>query len=38
MVTQIGTMLGALAMRIHFGRRFGAPLRLTAPQTATAAA
>ena len=38
MVTQIGTMLGALALRIYFGRRFGAPLRLTAPQTAIAAA
>ena len=38
MVTQIGTMLGALAMRIHFGRRFGAPLRLTAPRAAIATA
>lgn len=30
MVTQIGTMLGSLALRLWFGRRFGAPLRLTA--------
>jgi hypothetical protein len=38
MATQIGTMLGALALRIHFGRRFGAPLRLTAPRAVVAAA
>ena len=38
MVTQVGTMLAALAMRIYFGRRFGAPLRLTAARTAIVAA
>ncbi len=38
LVTQIGTMLGSLALRLWFGRRYGAPLRLTAPQAALATA
>lgn len=38
LVTQIGTMLGSLALRLWFGHRFGAPLRLTAPRAALAAA
>lgn len=38
LVAQIGTMLGSLALRLWFGRRFGAPLRLTALRPALAAA
>lgn len=38
LATQIGTMLGSLALRLWFGARYNAPLRLTARRSALAPA